>query len=151
MLARIHDWSSLKTMILESGKVKQYQCEPEVGEAVKEVAVDLAKKTAAKWDQERDSVVGKWLEASKTVWTSQVSSAGKPQEPVYDSDLLARINACQSYADFNAEKITVSKLDEKCADALKVKFNSWKLKKSKNKREQKKFAALVKRLKTFAR
>ncbi len=150
-LLSIADWGALKTKVLENEQYIQYQAEQEVGRAVAETVIRVAKSNRKTWDENRDLVVAEWLEASAIQWQPMAKGIAALPNPHKDSSaLLEKINNLQKWSEYQADNsVKIPKLDKPCAEALRIKFIEWKLKKSKGKQQQKSFKALNKRLKNI--
>jgi len=153
-LEHIADWGGLRTQVLEQEKFIQYRMEEEVGRAVMETALQVASAIGKKWTKERDRMVAEWLQPSGVKWQSMTKDSKPVALPQKDnSGLLAQINGFsengeQGWQEFKTAKIKINKLDKQCCEALKAKFSTWKLKKSKKKSsERKAYDNLNKRLK----
>jgi CRISPR-associated protein Csm5 len=118
-LERISDWGNLKTQVLEHEDYKQYQAEKEVGRAVAETALRVAKNNRKKWNSERDNIVADWLQASGTTWERQSVEASVAKNP-----LLEKILAFKTPADYD-RSLDFTVLDIECCRTLQPLFKKW--------------------------
>lgn len=151
-LESITNWGELRTQALDHTDFLQYQSEAEVGKAVATAAKTVCQQKPEKWTTDRDAVVGQWLSVSGTSWTPLAEKAPATVKKIsqVDKKLLERIMGLTSWSEYTQSKIKIGKLDKECAQALKAKFSTWKLKKSKDKQQKIAFNALVKRLKKLS-
>jgi len=145
-LAQIADWGALKTQVLEQKDFMQYQAEEEVGLAVVETARRVAGAIGKKWTSDRDAVVADWSAVSGVSWKPLAATA-VPKPPQVNTEQLKQINRLTTWAEYKKSGLKISKLDKQCGQALKEKFSSWKMKKSKDKQQKKAYKDLTKRLK----
>jgi len=96
-LELISDWGALRTQALEQEDFKQYQAEGEVGRAVADAAVRVAKAIGKKWDGKRDDIVAEWLQPSGVRWERQSAA----DTPVADNPLLEKIRSFKRPADYD--------------------------------------------------
>jgi CRISPR-associated protein Csm5 len=149
-LAQIADWGALKTRILEQEDFMQYQAEEEVGLAVVETARRVAGAIGKKWTSDRDTVVADWSAVSGATWKPLAAATAAPESTQVNEEQLEQISGLQTWAEYKKSGLKISRLDKQCAQALKEKFSSWKVKKSKDKQQKKAFKDLTKRLKLIA-
>ena len=146
-LKSVTNWGDLKTQILENENFTQYQTEEEIGRAVAETARRVAEAINKKWTSDRDQIVANWTAASGVSWkplTAPAAPAGKPQ---VNAEQLEQISGLKSWEEYKKSGLKIPKLDKQSAQVLKEKFMGWKLKKSKDKKQQKAYNNLIKRLK----
>lgn len=120
-LELISDWGALRTQALEQEDFKQYQAEGEVGQAVAEVAVRVAKAIGKKWDGKRDDIVAEWLQPSSVKWERQ----SPVETPTPNNPLLEKIRSFKTPADYD-RSLEIANLDIECCRALQPLFKSWK-------------------------
>ena len=155
-LDNINDWGALKNQVFQKDDFSRFQSEKEVGLAVAETAARVATRHQKKWTEDRDRSIAEWLRPSGVTWKSRAGKGKKsqPQETATDTQLLQRIKKFsdqkeEGWQQFKDARIKPAKLDRQCAEALKEKFISWRLKRSKKNEERRAFNSLVKRLKVL--
>ncbi len=147
------DWGQLE-QTMGNEVVKQFLSRQNVAGIVKEKGEEIRKARPKKWADKRDEMMSQWLAPSGMAW-SKMTEKAEPQKqqttslPKNDT-LLATIEKLDAYKQFKQSAIKINKLDQACATALKKKFSTWKLKKSKAKTEQKAWNQLTKRIKNLS-
>jgi len=155
-ITTVKDWGMFNQVVLNADIPSEWQKKAEVGKAVAAAAGNVWQQKPEKWTTERDAVVGQWLSVSGASWTplAQLPVGPEKTSPV-DKELLAQITGLTGWKEYTQLKtqlkIKIGKLDKECAQALKEKFKTWKLKKSKDRQQKKAFNALGRRLKQFSR
>ena len=118
-LERVTDWGTLKNQILGNNKLLEYQTQAEVGLAVANAALKIAKSQKGKWNNERDAAMEAWLNHSKTFWKKQAAPTVQ-KDPVTE-----KINGFSTPADYDRTLNFSTLTKDQCA-LLNRKFKSWK-------------------------
>ena len=128
----VTDWGQLK-QLLDNKDIQIYQVQAEVGQTVKEAANRIRKANPKKWEEERDKLVGEWLEPSGIVWDTLVA-ATTPAPSLLSPEEQASVEQIEKLADWgawkNAEKVGIAmeSLPLPALKKLREKFTSWKIK-----------------------
>ncbi len=125
------DWGQLR-QLLDTQEVKQYQANPDIGQAAHQAASTIREANPKKWEEARDTFMYEWLQASKLMWTSrQVSQTVEASASTVTPEEQADIDRLNKLADWGAWKnarISLETLSSSAATTLKEKFISWKIK-----------------------
>jgi CRISPR-associated protein Cmr6 len=139
-LGEIADWGMLRQKALDNKDINTHKSKPEVGAAIKEIALKVRKKNARKWDAERDQFIAEWLAASETTWesASQPVDGEPPSSLAVDEQLTVdRIKALKDWGQWKNANLKISDLPLAAAEELSKLFSTLKIDKSKNKEKKK--------------
>lgn len=118
-LDQVTDWGSLKNQILENTALLEHQKQTEVGRAVADAAIRIAKSQRGKWGEDRDATIEAWLNASDTLWKKQAVPT------VEDDPVTEKIKSFSAPADYD-RNLDFSELTLDQCTLLATKFKQWK-------------------------
>jgi len=151
-LGEIADWGMLRQKALDNKVIDTHKSQPEVGVAIKEIALEVRKKNAKKWDAERDQFIAEWLTASGTAWGPSSKEVG-PRPPIslpLDQQLTVdRIKGLKDWGQWKSASLKISALPLAAAEELSRLFSAWKIDKANNGEKKRVARELKSHLKTL--
>lgn len=134
-LEELADWGMLRQKALDNKDIDTHKSQPEVGAAIKKIALEVRKKNVKKWDAERDQFIAEWLTASGTTWESSSKEVGSrpPISLPPDQQLMVdRIKGLKDWGQWKSANLKISALPIAAAEELSKLFAAWKIDKANN-------------------